>query len=414
MALLGCALIVLALRLALRQLNVLHLRRHGDTVPPEFAGAIDPATLQRSTAYTLARSRLGLIELLVEQGVLLGFLFGGGLGWYDRWTQAAAAGWLTQGLLFAGGLVLAQTLLGLPFDAWHTFVLEQHHGFNTTTVRLWLADLVKGLVLSLLLLGLLLAGVLWLVQLLPGWWWLPVWALLAAFMLLMMLIAPYVIEPLFFQFQPLQREELAEQIRALVAKSGLRVEKILQVDASRRSRHSNAYFTGLGRDKRVVLFDTLLEQMSPRQILAVLAHELGHWRHGDLWRGIATALTTALAGCLFAAWALPQPWLPQLAGALALSVPARLLLLLFAGSLAGFALTPLSSVLSRRRERRADGYAVALTGDAQALAEGLMVLARENLSNLHPHPLHAAFYDSHPPVVARVRRLLALQRRGNS
>ncbi len=405
MVLLWCALGVLLVRLVLRQLNLNHLKRHGHRVPAGFEGVIDRETLKKSRDYTLALSRLGLVESLSSQAVVLYFLFGGGLGFYDRWVNTVSTGYLTSGLTFFGGLFVASTLLSLPFNLWRTFVVEERHGFNTTTFRLWCADQFKGLLLTVLFMGTLLAGALALVNALPEWWWLPVWGVLALFVLFVIWISPYVIEPLFFKFTPLQDSELGTGIQTLVEKTGLRVEKIFQVDASRRSGHSNAYFTGIGKDKRIVLFDTLLEQMGHEEILAVLAHELGHWKYGHIRKTLIRTLLISLGACFAGWWCLKRPEVPSLVGLIQASDYARFLILGFAGSLLGFFGIPWSSWRSRKQEWQADGYAGELTGNPGALASALIKLSRENLSNLHPHPLYARFYYSHPPATERVAAL---------
>jgi STE24 endopeptidase len=221
----------------------------------------------------------------------------------------------------------------------------------------------------------------------------------------MMYLSPYVIEPLFFKFEPVKAEGLEEKVRVLMEQAGLKVSRLYQVDASRRSRHSNAYFTGIGRVKRIVLFDTLIQQMTQDEILSVLAHEVGHWKKHHVLKKIVLAEASAFLG-LFIAYHLIQ-WngLPNLVGLDQGSFYARAVIVMFLSFLATFPLTPLFSYLSRRDEREADRFAAALTKDPEAMASSLVKLSRENLSNLHPHPLYAAFYYSHPPVVQRVREL---------
>lgn len=409
---------------ALEQLQLRHLRAHGHEVPPELADRVDAGALQRIAAYTLDRTRLHQVRTLVLQAVVGLFLFAGGLAIYDRGVTAvvqqllgsapaelgSAPGphpqrFILQGVLFLAGILVLETLLEVPFSLHATFRIEARHGFNRTTRRLWLADLLKGLGLSLVI-GLLLAsGALWLIGRSPEHWWLWVWGFLLAAGIFLMLVAPYVLEPLFYKFTPLAVPDLEERIRSLVARAGLRVGRILQVDASRRSRHSNAYFTGIGPVKRIVLFDTLLAGATHDEILAVLAHELGHWklRH-VLWRLVRLEAVALVA--LYAAFRLLR-WegLPQLAGLTIASFPARVMILGFAGALLAWPLAPLGSALSRRDEWAADRYAARLGGAPAALASALAKLAHENLSNLHPHPLYAWVLYTHPPVVERIRAL---------
>lgn len=399
-------LVVLIAESALEGLNLRQLRRCAGEVPKVFTGIIDPDLLRRTEAYTVATTRLGLIETAAGGLILALFLFGGLLPRYDRWIASLSDSFVLGGLLFLWGLLLAKLLLGLPFGLYRTFRLEARHGFNTTTPRLWLADLAKSTLLSLLLSALLAAGALWLVQTSPQLWWLWLWILFALFTLLLMYVSPYLIEPLFFKFEPLRRPGLEEEIRTITEKAGVAVSRVLQVDASRRSRHSNAYFTGLGRVKRIVLFDTLLEQMSDKEILAVLAHELGHWKRRHILKRLLTAELVSLAVFYLAFRLIEWGGLPPLLGMAEASFAAQVVILSFLAGLAGFPFTPLTSWLSRRHEWQADRFATELTGEPDQLASALGKLARENLANLHPHPFYAWFHYSHPPLVERVERLV--------
>jgi STE24 endopeptidase len=398
-------LLTLAFGLWLRALNLRHLRQHGSTVPPEFEGAVDPEMLRRTTAYALAQSRVGLAESLFGAALTVAFLFGGLLPLYDRWIASLSGSFVVAGLLFVLGLQLAQTLLDIPFSLWRHFVLEARFGFNVMTGRLWLSDLVKSTLLSLALTGLLTAGALAIIQASPQLWWLWVWALVALVTLFLMYLSPYLIEPLFHKFDPVRDEELKARIESLMAKAGLQVSRVQQVDASRRSRHSNAYFTGIGRVKRIVLYDTLLEQMTPEEILAILAHEAGHWKKGHIRRRLIFAELLSLAAFCLAWWLLARGGLPPLLGLEQASFFAQVAILGFLGSLVSFPFTPFGSWLSRRHEWQADRFAVELTGERRSLASALVKLSKENLANLHPHPLYAWFHYSHPPIVERVRTL---------
>ena len=398
-------LLILAARLWLRRLNLQHLARHGHEVPAGFSGEVDAALLARTSDYTLANSRIGLIETLVGSLLLVLFLFAGPLAWYDRWISGLTDSFISQGVLFVIGLIMAQALLDIPFSLYRTFVLEERFQFNTSTPRIWFTDLLKSLGIGVFLMSLLAAGALALVQASPGGWWLWVWGFFAAITLLLMYLSPVLIEPLFFKFQPLQNAQLDERVKAVMARAGLQVDRVQQVDASRRSKHSNAYFTGIGRVKRIVLFDTLLEQMTDDEIIGVLAHEAGHWRLGHIWKRLVTMELVSLVVCWLAWRLLAWGGLPGLLGLEDLSFAGQVLLLGCLASLVSFPLTPLSSALSRRHEWQADHFALVLTGQAEPLARALVKLCRENLSNLHPHPLYAWFYYSHPPVVARIGRL---------
>lgn len=404
--LLAAFVVVLVFEYALDWLNMRYLRRYGHQVPAEFSGHIDQELLAKTSAYTLSRNRLGLVESLLGNLLLIVFLFGGLLALYDGWITALTESFLLAGLLFFFGLLLVRGLLDVPFSLFRNFVIEERFGFNTLTLRLWLTDLIKGTLVSLILSALLLGGALWLVQLSPAWWWLWVWLFFALFSLFLMYLSPYVIEPLFFKFEAIREEGLEERIRRMMAKAGLDVSRAFQVDASRRSRHSNAYFTGIGRVKRIVLFDTLLEQMDQEEVLAVLAHEVGHWKKRHVLKRLLTAQLIALVGLFLAQKLIDSGMLPGLLGLEHASFYAQLMILSLLASLAGFPLTPLTSWLSRRDEYQADAFARELSGRPEALASALVKLSRENLANLHPHPWYAAFHYSHPPVVERIRSLL--------
>ena len=404
-------LLVLGCRLWLRYLNLQHLKAHAHEVPAGFEGIVDRQLLARTSAYTLATSRVGLVESLFSSLLLLLFLFGGWLPWYDDLILGVTTSFVGQGCLFVLGLLLAQTLIDMPFSLYRTFVIEERFQFNTSTPKLWITDLLKSFAVGMILLSLLTAGSLALVQASPNLWWLWVWGLFAVITLLLMYLSPVLIEPLFFKFQPLQDQALAERVKAVMKQAGLQVERVQQVDASRRSKHSNAYFTGIGRVKRIVLFDTLLEQMSDDEILGVLAHEAGHWKLGHIWKRLLSMELVSLLVCwlfwLVLSWEGLSGWF----GLVELSFLGKVMLVGFLASLVSFPLTPISSLRSRRHEWQADQFACNLTGEPESLASALVKLCKENLSNLHPHPFYAWFYYSHPPVVERIARLTGTERR---
>ena len=401
-------LAVLAIECGLTLLNNRHLQRHGHELPPEFAGTIEPATLARSADYTLAKGQFGLAHGLFDSGLTLAFIFGGPLAWYDRLIGSYDLGFIVSGLLFFLLLSLAKTLLDIPFSLYSHFRIESRFGFNRMGFGLWCSDLLKSLLISTLLFGLLGTAALWLIRTAPQSWWLWVWGLLVGFGLLIMVISPYLIEPLFFKFAPLKVEGLEERIRAMLEKVGLAAGKVLQVDASKRSGHSNAYFTGFGRQKRVVLFDTLLEQLSADEVLAVLAHELGHMKMKHILKRMLLMAGAALLYCWLAQALVGWQALPQLVGLEQASFYARLVILFFLAGILTFPLTPLFAALSRRGEYQADRFAANLHGKPEDLATALIRMSKENLANLHPHPLYARFHYSHPPVVERIRNLRKL------
>jgi STE24 endopeptidase len=397
--------VVLVATLAFAALNLRYQREQGQRVPEELAGVVEPERLARIETYTHDRAKLGMVERTVT-GVLNGiFLFGGLLGLYDRFIARIGHTFVARGTAFMLGLVLLQGLAGLPFSYYRSFVVEARHGFNRMSPGLFFADWAKGTVLSLAFVFVLSFVGFWLVRALPGSWWLWVWLAFTGFSLFVTFVSPYLIEPLFFRMRPLEIPGLAAEVRALAERAEVHVGRVLEVDASRRSAHSNAYFTGLGRVKRVVLFDTLLSQMTHAEILAVLSHELGHWkkRHVLVRTLAGFALSLVVAYLVF--YAASAPFVPELVGVSELSLPARLVVLGALASVLTFPLTPLGSAWSRHDEWQADAFAVELSNCAPALASALAKLARENLTNLHPHPWYAKFYYSHPPVTERIRRL---------
>lgn len=395
----------------LRHINLQYLKLHGSKVPEGFEGTIDEEKLRTSTTYTFDASRLGLWESLLDNGLLILFLFGGVLAVYDRFIGGLSASYMVSAVFFFLMLSVFQTLLGIPFDLYETFVIEARYGFNTTTLKLWITDLIKSQAIGAVLLAFLICVAFRLIQWSPQQWWLWVWGFMAVFSLFMMFISPYVIEPLFNKYEPITEEGLEGDIRILMEKAGLKVGRVLQMDASRRSRHSNAYFTGIGKVKRIVLYDTLIKQMSHGEIVAVLAHEIGHWKRGHIWKRLLWAEILALAGSWISFSLLMWPGLPGLVGLPAgVSLPAKMVVLAFIASLVLFPLTPFSAWRSRCHEREADRYAADLIGRPQDLASALIKMSAGNLSNLFPHPFYAAFYYSHPPTVKRVRQLLAWSR----
>lgn len=393
--------------LALKWLNLRHQEREGSRVPPELAGAVDADRLRRIADYTRDRTRFGMVSELVRDLALGVFLFGGLLGAYDRLVSSSTGSALSHGVVFFVGLTLASSVLSIPFSLYSSFRIESRHGFNRMSLPLFWADWLKGTALSTLLVAGLSAAALWLVGAAPERWWLYVWVLFVVVSVVLTFLTPYVIEPLFFQMKPLHVPGLEGEVRALAERAGVHVSRVLEVDASRRSSHSNAYFTGIGSVKRVVLFDTLFGHMSHGEILAILAHELGHWRKHHVLSRTLWSFGVAL-GALYLAFRLaPSGVLPSLVGLADASLPARLFILGVVATIVTFPLTPLSSAWSRRHERQADAFAVELQRRPEDLASALRKLASENLSNLHPHPLYAAFYYSHPPMAERIRRLLA-------
>jgi STE24 endopeptidase len=399
---------VLVATLAFARLNLSYQRAHGARVPPELEGVVEPERLVPIEAYTQERARFGMFERAASGIVVGASLFAGPFGAYDRFVGGLVPQPILHGVVFILGLMLLSAFAGLPFSYYRSFVIEARHGFNRSSKSLFFTDWAKGTLLSLLFVAALASVAFWLIGALPGSWWLWVWLAFVAFSLFLTFASPYLIEPLFFRMRPLEVPGLADEVRALAERARVHVGRVLEMDASRRSAHSNAYFTGLGRVKRVVLFDTLLAQMTHAEILAVLAHELGHWKKRHVLVRTLAGFALSLGVAYVAFRAVSAPFVPGLVGLADASLPARFVVLGVLASVFTFPLTPLGSAWSRHDEWQADAFAVELAGCAPALASALAKLARENLSNLHPHPLYARFYYSHPPVTERIRKLRRL------
>ena len=398
---------VTALRLWLARRQIRHVRAHRDALPPAFVGTIPPAAHRRAADYTVARTRLAAFETVVQAALVAALTVGGALALlWAAWSRLFAPGGLAHDLAFATSAFALVAAAELPFSAWRVFAIEERFGFNRTSVRLFFADLAKGAALAALLALPLLALALALARSGEPLWWLWAWTAWAAFNVALAFAYPVLIAPLFNRFSPLADAALAERIAALLARCGLRSERVLVMDGSRRSSHGNAFFAGLGRSRRVVLFDTLLVHLSADEVEAVLAHELGHDRLGHVRRRLALALAASLA----LAWALDQA-VRSPAFAAGLGVPqggeaAGFVLFLLAAPYALAVLAPLASAVSRRHEYEADAFAAA-HADKRALARALVKLYRDNAATLTPDPLHSAVYDSHPPALARLARLAA-------
>jgi STE24 endopeptidase len=405
---LALAVTVLLAEQTLAHLNRRHLELHGLEVPADFAGVIDAGLLARTRDYTLAKMKFAAWSGLANAAGLLVFFFTPLWDLANTWMLSWKLPYLLHGCAYFAALTTAAAVLSLPFSWYQTFRLESRFGFNTQTPGLWLADALKSLLLSALLLGVLSAGGLWLVGRFPQTWWLWVWCFFFLFSLLLMVVSPYLLEPLFNKFKPLDRPELTAAISSLLGRAGIRVARVFESDASRRSRHTNAYFTGLGPVKRIVLFDTLLDKNMVPELLAVLAHEAGHWKRKHVFQRLAVMESLALGVFYLAHRLLSGHGISQAFGLSQPAFFADVAGLVFVGSLAAFFLEPVMNAFSRKHEREADDFAAALTGQPRDLASALLALVKDNLSNLHPHPWYAAFHYSHPPLLERIRRLRAL------
>lgn len=395
-------------RLWLSTRQARHVARHRHAVPPAFAQTVSLAAHQRAAGYTLAKLRFGVVMLAVEAAVLLGWTLLGGLDALNAALRDAtlpALGPLGYQLCLIGAFALIGGLIDLPFSAWHTFGLEQRHGFNRMTPGLFAADLLKGVVLAAVL-GLPIAAlVLWLMGAAGSLWWLWAWGAWVGFMLLIQWLFPTVIAPLFNTFEPLQDAQLRQRVESLMQRCGFQAKGLFVMDGSRRSAHANAYFTGFGSAKRVVFFDTLLKTLSPGEVEAVLAHELGHFRHRHVMKRMLALFALSLAAFALLGWLSGQAWFyaglgvqPNLA---APNDALALLLFVMAGPVFAFFVSPVFASLSRRHEYQADAYACA-QASGRDLAGALLKLYEDNASTLTPDPVYVRFYYSHPPATERL------------
>ena len=416
----GLLLAGLALRLWLATRQIRHVAQHRGAVPTVFAHRIPLAAHQKAADYTIAKARFGLLEMALATAVVLGWTLLGGL---DALNQALLS-WLGGGMLQQLALLACFVLIGgaidLPVALYQTFVIEQRFGFNQMTPRLWLADLLKSTLLGAVI-GLPIAAlILWLMGAAGPLWWLWAWGTWMGFNLLLMVVFPLFIAPLFNKFQPLEDESLKARVQALMQRCGFAAKGLFVMDGSRRSAHANAYFTGVGKAKRVVFYDTLLKQLSPGEVEAVLAHELGHFKHKHITRRLVGMFAISLAGFALLGWLSTRAWfytglgvqpnlmLPGVPGAAPNDALALLLFLLAAPVFTLF-VTPVLAQLSRRHEFQADAYAAAQSS-GDDLASALLKLYEDNASTLTPDPVFAKFYYSHPPATERLARLpVALQ-----
>ena len=395
----------------LSRLNQRHVRAHANEVPTAFHESIDEATYHRSIDYTLAKSRFGDIANLFDAVLLIAVLFSFVLPWaFGRFSASYGTSICAMaGFLFVVGIALS--IVGLPFAWYAQFKLEDRFGFNTSTTRTWVLDRVKGFLLALLLGYPLLALVLNLIEWTGAAWWLWAAAVVIAFQLLLLLVAPAIIMPLFNKFTPLPEGTLRERLFALAQRTDFPTRSIELMDGSKRSRHSNAFFTGFGRFRKIVLFDTLVAQLTEPELESVLAHEIGHFKKRHVLKLLGVSIAGVIAGFAAIAWLARQEWFYRAFGfehqagfAATNVVPALLLFGLLAGTIT-FWLSPFINSWSRRFEYEADAFARATMGEAQSIVHALRKLSENNLSNLIPHPLYSGFYYSHPTLLERERAL---------
>lgn len=394
-----------AFEIYLEGLNAHYLKRRSSRIPEAFGDKLDETVFQKMQGYEFDKKRFSMIMTAFQALIIGAFLFTGLFDLYHsavvKWELPfAVKGWIMITLP-----LLAFQFLSIPFDLYHQFVLEKKHGFSTVTPKLWFGDFLKSLLISVILSVAILIPGFALVNRFPQGWWIGFYLFYMAFNLLMMYLAPYVLLPLFNKFTPLENEALAEKITALMERAGISVKQVFQMDASKRSKHSNAFFIGTGDSKRIVLYDTLLQSMTEDQILAVLAHEAGHWKKKHIFKRLVTNAVLS-AGLFYISYLLLNGnWIAQAFPVTTDSFFIRLIYLALIYSVVSPLLSPIGNLISRRHEREADRFSVELTGNGNALADALINLGVQNLSNPYPHPLYVVYHYSHPPLLERIKSL---------
>lgn len=408
-----CAALVLGVmtRFYLASRQIRHVAQHRNAVPTAFASTISLESHQKAADYTIAKARFGLLEMAFGAAVLLGWTLLGGIDALNQFfvnSSLAAYGSLVPQLALLAAFGMIGGLLDLPFTLYSTFRIEERFGFNKMTFKLWLGDMVKGLLVGAVIGLPIVALILWLMGSAGTLWWLWAWGAWMAFNLLVLVLYPTVIAPLFNKFKPLDDEALKTRVTALMQRCGFAAKGLFVMDGSKRSAHANAYFTGFGAAKRVVFYDTLLKQLTPGEVDAVLAHELGHFKHKHIIKRIVSMFAMSLAGFALLGWLSSQVWFytglgvrPNLSGA---NDALALLLFMLVVPLFSFFISPVFARFSRKHEFEADAYAVSQT-DGRDLQSALLKLYQDNASTLTPDPVFVKFYYSHPPASERLARM---------
>lgn len=381
-----------------------HVAAHRGDVPFAFREAIPLEAHQKAADYTVARAGLGRADVVIGALWLLSLTLGGGLQWMFDLAGNLAGDGMARDLVFIGIVAFASSLIDLPVLMWRTFVIEQRFGFNKMTLGMFFGDQIKHGLIGAAIGAPAVAAVLWIMDSLGAAWWVYAWAFWLTFSLAMMVLYPTFIAPLFNKFEPMPAGELRSRIEALLERCGFRSDGLFVMDGSRRSAHGNAYFTGFGKGKRIVFFDTLLNRLGGDEIEAVLAHELGHYKHHHIWKRVGWIAAGSLAFFALLGWLVDAPWFFEQLGVSSQGDAMALTLFALVMPVFSFPLSPILSLMSRKHEFEADAYAVAQTR-AEWLVTALVKLYRDNASTLTPDPLYSQFYDSHPPAALRVARL---------
>jgi STE24 endopeptidase len=392
-------------RLWLAQRQIHHVRAHREAVPAMFAQSIPLPAHQKAADYTVAKARLGIVDTALDALILLALTLGGALQWLsDLWQRVFAVDSIWHGTALILTVFLVRGVLGLPLSLYRIFVIEERFGFNRMTLRLFITDMIKGLVVGAVLGLPLLLAVLWLMLAAGPWWWLYVWLVLVVYSLFLQMIYPAVVMPIFNKFSPLTDEALAGRIEKLLSRTGFRSRGLFIMDGSKRSSHGNAFFAGFGAAKRIVLFDTLVSRLQPGEVEAVLAHELGHYKLRHIVKGMALSWAFSFLLLLVLGLVADKAWFYEGLGVSTATLPVALVLFMLVVPEFTFFVQPLISLFSRKNEYEADRYA-AQNADAKELVQALVKLYHDNSSTLTPDPLHSAYYDSHPPAAMRIARL---------
>lgn len=389
--------------LLIERINANHLKKSGDRIPEAFNGTVDKEELKRINQYTFDNTNFSLVETIAGDILFLFIILSGILPWLAK--PLSQFNFVLAGLIFFAIPAFLSAAMGLPFGYYHSFVLEERYGFNTTTLKIWVSDLLKALVLACILGGILLSSLLLMVKYAGNTWWIWTWAIFLGFQLLMTVLYPTVIAPLFNKFTPLEDPDLIKRIEELAEREGLSIKGIYQMDATKRSKHTNAYFSGLGKAKRIVLFDSLIQAHDTDEIVAVLAHEIGHFKKNHIKKQLAITAVASFLLFYLASRMITWEAMYQSFGFSVMPAYAGIFLVGVLWQPAGFFLSPMAMSISRRFEREADLYCMRITKSSEPLIRALKKMAKENLSNLLPHPLYVWFNYSHPPLVERIKRL---------
>ena len=395
------------IRLWLGRRHIAYVQTHRNKVPAAFQESITLDAHQKAADYSTTKTRLVIIEAIAQALLLAAFTLGGGLQLIDDiWRNLLTSQEIIRGALVICSAMLVSSVIDLPFEYYKTFVVDEKFGFNKMTPAMFFSDLVKHSLVGLALGAPILFAALWLMQGAGQYWWLYLWIVWSVFNLVMLAVYPTFIAPLFNKFSPLKDENLKQRIETLLTKCGFKSQGLFVMDGSARSSHGNAYFTGFGASKRVVFFDTLLERLNADEIEAVLAHELGHFKHHHVIKRIALMFAVSFLGLALLGWLINQPWFYSGLGITQASNYMALILFLMVSPVFLFLLRPVMANYSRKNEFEADDYA-ANHASAKELVKALVKLYRDNASTLTPDPLHSAFYDSHPPASIRISKLAA-------